>query len=48
MLKNLYAQTLNKMYNQAKFIFSNLNNLDKLCNNSKNEKWSKKYLKRQI
>ena len=30
------------MYNQVKFIFSNLDNLDALCDNSKNEKWSKK------
>jgi methionyl-tRNA formyltransferase len=41
-VKQLYSQTLNEMYNQAKFIFSNLDNLGILCNNSKNEKWFKK------
>jgi methionyl-tRNA formyltransferase len=46
-LKKLYTQTLNGMYNQAKFIFSNLNKLDSLCKNSKNEKWSKKLYKRK-
>jgi len=47
MLKHLYTQTLNGMFNQARFIFSNLNNLDILCNNSKNEKWSKKLYRKK-
>ena len=46
-LNHLYAQTLNGMYNQAKFIFSNLNKLDSLCNNAKNEKWSKMLYKKK-
>lgn len=47
MLKHLYTQTLNGMFNQARFIFSNLNNLDILCNYSKNEKWSKKLYRKK-
>jgi methionyl-tRNA formyltransferase len=47
MLNHLYTQTLNGMYNQAKFIFSNLNKLDLLCKNAKNEKWSKKLYKKK-